>query len=195
MLREQGGEAGMSPFDLLEEHGIGRVHEVDEGVRPRSDDSEVVAGLGAVPLGAVRLPLDVIEEALKDAAGAGTTVACELARHANGSRPARRGQLRRALSLQDASRHVLERSTSRDLSEGPSGGLAVVRQNVEVIGELGKAFRDLHELAHRIVDVVKGPESCRVTRAESVGEDVVVEEVDVDGGHTAVEIGGHAEGE
>src|SRR6266581_575257 len=98
-------------------------------------------------------------------------------------------------AAQYGSRHVLERRASGNLGEGAGECLSVIGQDVEVIAELGQALDYLRELADRVVDVMESSHGRPMGRTEGMGEDVVVEEVDIDGRHAPVQIGRDAERE
>src|SRR5262249_54843831 len=138
--------------------------------------------------------LQMIEETLQDAPRFRPTVTSQLPGHSF-ARTDPIGPLDSAEALtEDAAHDFLERLAAGDVGKGARRRLAMIGQHVEVVAALGQSLCDPQELADGVVDVMQGTEGGRMRRPESVREHVVVEEVHVNGGNAAVEIGGHAEG-
>ena len=95
-----------------------------------------------------------------------------------------------ALHAEGVAHHPVDRDAARDAVEGPGGRLPVVRQDVEVVTQLGEPADDARELLDRAVHAAERAKGEPVRGPEGVREHVVVEEVHVDRGHPAVEIGG-----
>src|SRR6266436_5882739 len=192
MLREAGRRPGMTALDLLEGEGFRRIQKIDEGIGTGRDDADGLAGCVGRRIDVAR-PLDMIEEALKDAPRVRLSVAGELPGHAHVSPSPVVGPA--ALRAQDVPCHLLERLASRYLGKRTGHCLPMIGEDIEIVLELRQTLDDPCELADGIVDMPQGAHGRAVRGPEGVGENVVVEKVDVEGRDAPVEVGGDAEGE
>src|SRR6266508_1247569 len=133
MLGETSRRPGMTALDLLEGEGLRRIQKIDEGIGTGGDDADGLAGCVGRRIDAAR-PLDMIEEALKEAPRVRLPVAGELPGHAHVNLAPVVGPA--ALRAQDVPCQLSERLASRYLKKWTGLCLPVIGEDIEIVLEL-----------------------------------------------------------
>ena len=192
-LGHRGGETRPTALDLFGVEWLGAVEEVDKGIRAGRHHADAVALIRLAP------PALRVDRIRGGRSGKGVRLGppdaiglepVAIGRFALNLR--RRGD-RTADQLLD--QHALEWQAPAQRAEVDAGGLAVIGEHEEIVAVPGNAPDHAPDLADGGVDAAEGVDRMTTPRAEGMGRDVVVQEVDVDRGQPRIGVARRREGE